>query len=50
MDNCEKCVYFKQTEDGKTDQCTRFPPKGSVGLAQFPSIKRDWYCGEFKKK
>ena len=45
-EHCDTCLYH----DGFTGTCHRFPPHNwPNGVPYWPSVKRDDWCGEFKK-
>lgn len=50
--NCGKCKYFKTVD--AIGECRRFPPnqdgEGSRTVDEFPIVKKDFWCGEYKKK
>ena len=46
-EQCKKCKFF-----GPFAQCRRYPPSVDFKTDndQFPIVKEDWWCGEFKYK
>jgi hypothetical protein len=48
---CEKCIHFSKNESGDDGFCKRFPPQLSApNYSQFPAVKPEWKCGEYKPK
>lgn len=51
--NCKTCKFVEVV--GMTvGECRRFPPKpdgkGLHTIDEFPTVKLDYWCGEYKKK
>lgn len=45
---CENCKHYRPS-DAKEGHCRRYPPQLSApNYSQFPSVKAEWDCGEFK--
>lgn len=58
---CGRCRFYqvaRETLDYTQGMCTRFPPQmalamspqGPVPFTTFPTVRRDWQCGEYQPK
>jgi len=49
--NCENCKFFEPV--GSVGTCRRFPPnqdgKGAHTVDEFPTVRKEYWCGEHKK-
>ncbi len=50
-EKCGNCRFFEPVKE--VGECRRYPPnqdgKGSATVDEFPTVRKDLWCGEFKK-
>lgn len=46
---CGGC-YFKRKHADDREYCHRYPPTPLDGVYQFPPVKHDDWCGEYKRE